>query len=46
MKGGHHLQEERLFDCYLAAKGGEILDPPVAEQLESEPPVEILEPPY
>jgi hypothetical protein len=33
VKGGHHLQEERLFDCYLAAKGGEILDPPVAEHL-------------
>ena len=30
---GHHLQEERLFDCYLAAKGGEALDPPVAEHL-------------
>jgi len=30
---GHHLQEERLFDCYLTAKGGESLDPPVAEHL-------------
>ena len=30
---GHHLQEERLFDCYLAARGGEALDPPVAEHL-------------
>ena len=30
---GHHLQEERLFDCYLATKGGEQLDPPVAEHL-------------
>lgn len=30
---GHHLQEERLFDCYLAARGGESLDPPVAEHL-------------
>ena len=34
MKGrGHHLQEERLFDCYLAAKAGDLLDPPVAEHL-------------
>jgi hypothetical protein len=30
---GHHLQEERLFDCYLTAKGGEALDPPIAEHL-------------
>jgi hypothetical protein len=28
-----HLQEERLFDCYLAARGGEPLDPPTAEHL-------------
>ena len=34
MKGrGHHLQEERLFDCYLAVRDGELLDPPVAEHL-------------
>ncbi|MEP7305560.1 MAG: hypothetical protein ABJA98_08595 [Acidobacteriota bacterium] len=30
---GHHLQEERLFDCYLSSRGGESLDPPVAEHL-------------
>jgi hypothetical protein len=30
---GHHLHESRLFDCYLAARGGEVLDPPVAEHL-------------
>jgi hypothetical protein len=30
---GHHLQEERLFDCYLATRGGQSLDPPVAEHL-------------
>jgi hypothetical protein len=30
---GHHLQEDRLFDCYLSVQGGEILDPPVAEHL-------------
>jgi anti-sigma factor RsiW len=30
---GHHLQEERLFDCYLATNGGEQLDPPIAEHL-------------
>jgi len=29
----HHLQEERLFDCYLATKGGDVLDPPVVEHL-------------
>jgi hypothetical protein len=28
-----HLQEERLFDSYLAERGGEPLDPPVAEHL-------------
>ena len=31
--GLHHLQEERLFDCYLAVKAGDSLDPPVAEHL-------------
>jgi len=30
---GHHLQEDRLFDCYLSVQGGELLDPPVAEHL-------------
>lgn len=30
---GHHLEEERLFDCYLITKGGEALDPPIAEHL-------------
>ena len=29
----HHLQEERLFDSYLAERGGEPIDPPVAEHL-------------
>lgn len=28
-----HLQEEQLFDCYLAVRGGETVDPPVAEHL-------------
>lgn len=28
-----HLLEERLFDCYLAERGGEPLAPPVAEHL-------------
>ncbi len=28
-----HLQEERLFDCYLTSKSGEPIDPPVAEHL-------------
>ena len=29
----HHLQDERLFDCYLSVRSGETLDPPVAEHL-------------
>ncbi len=29
----HHLQEERLFDSYLAERGGGRIDPPVAEHL-------------
>ena len=29
----HHLQEERLFDSYLAERAGTPLDPPVAEHL-------------
>jgi anti-sigma factor RsiW len=29
----HHLQEERLFDSYLAERGGGPIDPPVAEHL-------------
>ena len=29
----HHLQEDRLFNSYLAERGGEALDPPVAEHL-------------
>jgi hypothetical protein len=29
----HHLGEEALFDCYLAARHGEPLDPPSAEHL-------------
>lgn len=28
-----HLLEERLFDCYLAERAGERLDPPTAEHL-------------
>jgi hypothetical protein len=33
MSRSPHLQETRLFDCYLAVKSGERLDPPVAEHL-------------
>ena len=33
MSRSPHLQETRLFDCYLAVQGGERLDPPVAEHL-------------
>jgi hypothetical protein len=29
----HHLQDERLFDGYLAERGGDTMDPPVAEHL-------------
>ena len=29
----YHLREERLFDSYLAERGGEPIDPPVAEHL-------------
>ena len=29
----HHLQEERLFDSYLAERSGAPIDPPVAEHL-------------
>jgi anti-sigma factor RsiW len=29
----HHLLEERLFDSYMAERGGEPIDPPVAEHL-------------
>ena len=28
-----HLREERLFDCYLAQRAGDRLDPPTAEHL-------------
>ena len=28
-----HLQEERLFDSYLAERGGAAIDPPIAEHL-------------
>jgi hypothetical protein len=30
---GHHLQEDLLFDCYLTARSGGYVDPPVAEHL-------------
>jgi hypothetical protein len=33
MNLARHLQDERLFDCYLAVRAGETLDPPVAEHL-------------
>jgi anti-sigma factor RsiW len=29
----HHLQEERLFDSYLAERSGAPVDPPIAEHL-------------
>jgi hypothetical protein len=33
MNRARHLQDERLFDCYLSVQSGETLDPPVAEHL-------------
>jgi predicted anti-sigma-YlaC factor YlaD len=33
MHRARHLQEERLFDCYLSASAGEPIDPPVVEHL-------------
>jgi anti-sigma factor RsiW len=33
MSRAHHLQDDRLFDCYLAVQSGELLDPPLAEHL-------------
>lgn len=33
MKHHAHVVEERLFDCYLAARNGEALSPPIAEHL-------------
>ncbi|PWT81455.1 MAG: hypothetical protein C5B57_10380 [Blastocatellia bacterium] len=33
MSRTHHLQDERLLDCYFGVRGGERPDPPVAEHL-------------
>lgn len=33
MNRAHHLHDERLFDCYLAARSGETPDPPIVEHL-------------
>lgn len=33
ISGASHLAEERLFDCYMAARAGEPADPPTAEHL-------------
>ena len=30
---GRHLQDDRLFECYLTERGGEPIDPPTAEHL-------------
>ena len=30
----HHIQEERLIDCYFAERSGELRDPPVVDHLE------------
>ena len=29
----HHLQDERLFDSYMAERNGEPVDPPIVEHL-------------
>lgn len=29
----HHLQDERLFECYLTERSGALIDPPAAEHL-------------
>ena len=31
--GTRHLHDDRLLDCYMAARHGEALDPPIAEHL-------------
>jgi anti-sigma factor RsiW len=33
MRRAHHLHDDRLFDCYVADRGGEPIDPPTAEHL-------------
>ncbi len=33
MAHAHHLHDERLLDCYLAERGGDAVDPPLAEHL-------------
>jgi anti-sigma factor RsiW len=33
MHRAHHLQDDRLFDVYIAERGGEPVDPPAAEHL-------------
>ena len=33
----HHIQEERLVDCYFAERSGELPDPPVVDHLEECP---------
>jgi len=33
MGHAHHLHDDRLFDCYLAQRQGELPDPPTAEHL-------------
>jgi len=30
----HHIQEERLIDCYFAERSGELPDPPLVDHLE------------
>ena len=34
----HHLHDDRMFECYVAERGGQPLDPPTAEHLADCPP--------
>ena len=33
MLDAEHLQDDHLFECYLAARAGEALDPPAADHI-------------
>jgi hypothetical protein len=33
IRRGHHLQDRRLFECYLTERAGDPIDPPAAEHL-------------
>ena len=33
MHRAHHVQDDRLLDAYMAERGGDVIDPPVADHL-------------